>query len=65
MPSNYYPSVVKELKNCGFEKVRQGKGSHEIWKNPIRNKTVSVPRNLKRRHTANGILRVADSSIKL
>lgn len=42
MPSSYYPSVVKELKNCGFEKVRQGKGSREIWKNPIRNKTVAV-----------------------
>ena len=65
MPSNYYSSVVKELKNCGFEKVRQGKGSHEIWSNSIKNKTVSVPRNLKRRHTANDILKVADSPIKL
>ena len=64
MPSNYYSQVVKELKICGFEKVRQGKGSHEIWKNSNRDKTVSVPRNLKRRHTANGILKNAESSIK-
>lgn len=26
--------LLKKLKKAGFKRLRQGKGSHEIWQNP-------------------------------
>ena len=31
MPSNYYHQVVDAIREQGFTRIRQGKGSHEIW----------------------------------
>jgi len=42
---------------CVF--VRQGKGSHEIWRSPITQKHFSVPVTIKAAPTANAVLRQA------
>jgi len=48
----YYKIVVKELRRLGFEYQRNSKGSHERWIKGT--KLAIVPRNLMKRHTANG-----------
>jgi predicted RNA binding protein YcfA (HicA-like mRNA interferase family) len=60
VPEGYYAVVVRELKACGYRYHSQAKGSHERWVSEA-GKTLIVPRNLKSRHTANGILRDAGS----
>jgi len=39
--------------------VRQGKGSHEVWRSPITKTNFAVPVGIPSRHTANAILRQA------
>lgn len=39
--------------------MREGKGAHAIWHSPITNRTFTVPRGTKSRHTANGVLKDA------
>ena len=48
---------------CVF--VRQGKGSHELWRSPITGITFSVPTTVTARPTANAILRQAGITQKL
>jgi predicted RNA binding protein YcfA (HicA-like mRNA interferase family) len=47
------------LRAAGCILVRQGKGSHEIWRSPITRRNFPVPSNISSRHTANAILRQA------
>ena len=61
MASGYYRAVTEELLRLGFKRVRGGRGSHEKWR-AADSTTLIVPRNLKSRHTANAILRDADSA---
>ncbi len=61
MPDGYYQAVVKILKSLGFTHEGNAKGSHERWIN-AEGRTLIVPRNLKSRHTANGVLRDAGGS---
>lgn len=61
--NSYYKIVIAELKSLGFYFFRQGKGSHEIYTND--RITVSVPVNMKSRHTANDILKDAGSKVKI
>ena len=65
MATGYYRQIVKALRIQGFERVRQGKGSHEIWASTATGTKVTVPRDLRSRHTANGILRDAGCDTKL
>jgi len=53
-----YSKHVKEiLDKYGWYFLRHGgRGSHDIWQNPDGNKTVSINKNMKSRHTANDIL---------
>ncbi len=44
---------------AGCAMVRQGKGSHEIWRSPITQQNFAVPIGIPSRHTANAILRQA------
>jgi predicted RNA binding protein YcfA (HicA-like mRNA interferase family) len=60
----FYRDLVKELKRLGYTYSEQAKGSHEKWQAPGR-QTLIVPRNLDKRHTANGILKMAGSTKKL
>jgi predicted RNA binding protein YcfA (HicA-like mRNA interferase family) len=60
----YYKVVVKELRRLGFAYDRNAKGSHERWINAA-GQLLIVPRNLTKRHTANGILKDAGSDMHL
>ena len=60
MAEGFYGKVVDELARLGFKRTRGGKGSHEKWRSRD-GKTILVPRHLKSRHTANGILKTAGS----
>lgn len=62
MVDGYYKLVVKELRRLGFEYQRNSKGSHERWTNAA-GRLLIVPRNLTKRHTANGILKDAGSEL--
>ena len=59
MGSNLYPELARLLKNAGCSFVRQGKVSHEIWYSPKVNRNFAVPRNTRKPHTANGVLKDA------
>jgi predicted RNA binding protein YcfA (HicA-like mRNA interferase family) len=61
---DFYADVRKILRDLGYELQRSGKGSHEIWRNHQMGKSVTVPRHLKSRHTANGILKTVGSDQK-
>lgn len=62
MASNYYKQVVDAVRGRGFRRIRQGKGSHEIWAGAGTETKLSIPRQLRSRHTANGILKDAGCS---
>jgi predicted RNA binding protein YcfA (HicA-like mRNA interferase family) len=47
------------LRSAGCAMVRQGKGSHEIWRSPMTKRNFAVPVGIPSRHTANAILRQA------
>ncbi|MBI1201984.1 MAG: addiction module toxin, HicA family [Rhodopseudomonas sp.] len=57
--ANFYRDLVAILRANGFEFLRVGKGSHEIWFNPTTHRHVTVPRTTKSRHTANDVLKQA------
>lgn len=61
---DFYADVRTILRDLGFELHRSGKGSHEIWRHRDTGVSVTVPRHLKSRHTANGILKDAGSDHK-
>lgn len=65
MPKGFYRDLCKILKMHGFSFYRMGKGSHEIWWNEETKQSLTVPENLKSRHTANAILKQANISQKL
>jgi predicted RNA binding protein YcfA (HicA-like mRNA interferase family) len=53
------------LRTDGYQLISGGKGSHEKWQNDIVGIKLIVPRNLKSKHTANGILKSAMINKKL
>jgi predicted RNA binding protein YcfA (HicA-like mRNA interferase family) len=55
--AEYGRKVRQELTANGCYFKRQGKGSHEIWYSPIIGGTISVPKEIKSRHTANEVLK--------
>jgi predicted RNA binding protein YcfA (HicA-like mRNA interferase family) len=55
--ADFYREIVALLRTNGYQLLRTGKGSHEIWFNPITRKSVTVPRSTKSRHTANEVLK--------
>jgi predicted RNA binding protein YcfA (HicA-like mRNA interferase family) len=64
MPVGFYKDLIKELARLGFVYDRPAKGSHEQWLNSEAKVSVTVPRNIYSRHTANGILKKAGSAKK-
>jgi predicted RNA binding protein YcfA (HicA-like mRNA interferase family) len=60
-----YRDVTALLRTNGYQLVSGGKGSHEKWHNEIVGVKLIVPRNLKSKHTANGILKSARIAKKL
>lgn len=59
MSSNLYPDLVKLLRDAGCEFMREAKGSHEMWRSPKAEKPFAVPKGIRKRHTANAILKQA------
>lgn len=55
--NGFYGQVIAVLKQNGYRFLRQGKGSHEIWTNDVRNQTVS--KNMPARNMANEIMKQA------
>ncbi|MBV8103132.1 MAG: type II toxin-antitoxin system HicA family toxin [Hyphomicrobiales bacterium] len=51
--------MLELLSGAGCVLVRQGLGSHEIWRSPITGRNFPVPVGVASRHTANAILRQA------
>ena len=47
------------LTQAGCALIRQGEGSHEIWRSPLTGCNFAVPIGIPSRHTANAILRQA------
>ncbi len=60
----FYNEITALLKKHGYKFERQAKGSHEFWCKDGKN-CVSIPSNLKSRHTANKILKDANIQIKI
>jgi predicted RNA binding protein YcfA (HicA-like mRNA interferase family) len=59
MGAGFYRDVRALLIKHGCIFVRQGKGSHEVWKNPATNKQFVLSVTVASRLTANGILKQA------
>ncbi|HGY3148200.1 TPA: type II toxin-antitoxin system HicA family toxin [Morganella morganii] len=59
MGTGLYPQLSKILLSYGCVFVRQGKGSHEIWRSNISNKVFSIPYTIVSKNTANAILKQA------
>jgi predicted RNA binding protein YcfA (HicA-like mRNA interferase family) len=59
MAPQFDRALRKLLLAAGCELVRQGKGSHEVWRSPIMERHFAVPIGIPSRHTANAILRQA------
>lgn len=58
--ANLYRELTRILHGNGWVKLRDGKGSHEIWsREDTQGIHITVPRKLKSRHTANIILKQA------
>ena len=58
MADNLYRKIYSLLNDAGFySKPKQSRGNHEIMTNGVY--SVSVPRNVKSRRTANRILKDA------
>ena len=66
MAEGFYKFVTKELSALGFTRIKKGgKGSHEKWRNEKSGMITLVPRNLKSKHTAKGILKDCGSAKKI
>ncbi len=59
MAKTFYRPVVKILTKNGFKRIGNFKGSHERWFNAESEILVAVPYNLKKRHTANNVMKGA------
>jgi len=55
----FYRALGEILREAGCRLERQGKGSHEIWYNPITRRTFTVPANIDNKPLANAILKQA------
>lgn len=48
----------RKLREAG-QRVRQGRGDHEIWFSPVSGRHFPVDSNTRSRHTANAVLKQA------
>ncbi|MDP9103180.1 MAG: type II toxin-antitoxin system HicA family toxin [Pseudomonadota bacterium] len=64
MAKDFYEQLANVMREHGCWRIEGGKGSHEKWKSPINDRTVTVPRS-KSRHTANAVLKQLGIEVKL
>ena len=57
--TDYLKQVKDQLQQAGFEFVRHGKGSHDVWRNATTGKSIPLPKEIPSRHFANRILKEA------
>ena len=57
--ANYTRDVKRHLLDAGWQRLRQGRGDHEIWWNSSDGRRVTVDGHIKSRHTANAVLKQA------
>ena len=61
--AGYEREVKGRLRKAGWERLRNPRGSHEIWSHDnAGRREISVPSKIKSRHTANSILKQAGLS---
>lgn len=65
MSGDFYKEVTSEISRLGFAYWKPAKGSYEKWRSIDTGRVLVIPRNLKSRHTANGILKDAGSNKKV
>jgi predicted RNA binding protein YcfA (HicA-like mRNA interferase family) len=41
--TDFVEQLRDRLREAGFEFLRHGKGSHDIWRNPMTGKSVAIP----------------------
>ena len=58
MSHPFYKPVVEKLHSAGYELLRNGRGSHVVFKNAT-GKEICITRNLNDRNLANKVLRIA------
>lgn len=59
MVQGFYAQIVEALRAAGCSFRRNGKGDHEIWYSPLTDRTFTVDRSCRSRHTANAIMKQA------
>lgn len=59
MADGFYKAVCGYLSETTYQYLENAKGSHEKWRCTETGKTLLLPRNMKSKHTANGILKDA------
>ena len=57
--TDFTKELLERLRQAGYEFVRHGKGSHDIWRNPATGKAVAIPHKIPSRHFANKLLKDA------
>ena len=57
--TDFAQQLLAQLRQAGYEFVRHGKGSHDLWRNPTTGKSVAIPHKVPSRHFANKILKDA------
>ena len=57
--TDFAREVLDRLRQAGYEFVRHGKGSHDIWRNRVTGKAVAIPHKIPSRHFANKLLKDA------
>ena len=57
--ADYYRQVCQLLRAAGYVQIPGGKGSHQKWYNAEKDDLQIVPFNLKKKHTANSIMKDA------
>jgi predicted RNA binding protein YcfA (HicA-like mRNA interferase family) len=65
LADGFYKAVREALSNSSYKYLENAKGSHEKWQCENTKKILIVPKNMKSRHTANGILKDAGIDKKL
>jgi predicted RNA binding protein YcfA (HicA-like mRNA interferase family) len=51
--------LLDRLRQAGYEFVRHGKGSHDIWRDPAAGKAIAIPHKIPSHHFANKLLRTS------
>jgi len=59
MAVGYGKELKKILLQHGCTLIRHGKGDHEVWYSPLSQRQFIVDAGTRKRHTANGTLKLA------